>query len=136
MSTIVDADHIVVLDDGRVVGTGHARRAPRDLPDLPEIVESQRSARRWRHERGSQDRGGEGAPRPGAGRRRPAAGRPHMQIGHADREVAELRARPPSACCGLLRPERFIVLTVVLPSPSAASCSARSARRSSAAPPT
>ena len=44
VSTIADADQILVLEDGRVVGPGHARGAARDLPTYQEIVESQLSA--------------------------------------------------------------------------------------------
>jgi ATP-binding cassette subfamily B protein len=44
VSTIVDADHIVVLDDGRVVGTGRHDELLETCPTYVEIVESQRSA--------------------------------------------------------------------------------------------
>lgn len=44
VSTIVDADHIVVLDDGRVVGTGRHDELLDTCPTYVEIVESQRSA--------------------------------------------------------------------------------------------
>jgi ATP-binding cassette subfamily B protein len=44
VSTIVDADHIVVLDDGRVVGTGRHDELLATCPTYVEIVESQRSA--------------------------------------------------------------------------------------------
>jgi ATP-binding cassette, subfamily B, multidrug efflux pump len=44
VSTIVDADHIVVLDDGRVVGTGRHEELLDTCPTYVEIVESQRSA--------------------------------------------------------------------------------------------
>ena len=44
VSTIVDADHIVVLDAGRVVGTGRHDELLETCPTYVEIVESQRSA--------------------------------------------------------------------------------------------
>jgi ATP-binding cassette, subfamily B, multidrug efflux pump len=44
VSTIVDADHIVVLDAGRVVGTGRHGELLETCPTYVEIVESQRSA--------------------------------------------------------------------------------------------
>lgn len=44
VSTIVDADHIVVLDAGRVVGTGRHDELIETCPTYAEIVESQRSA--------------------------------------------------------------------------------------------
>ena len=44
VSTIVDADRIVVLDGGRVVGTGRHDQLVETCPTYAEIVESQRSA--------------------------------------------------------------------------------------------
>jgi ATP-binding cassette, subfamily B, multidrug efflux pump len=44
VSTIIDADHIVVLDDGKVVGTGTHGELLATCPTYVEIVESQRSA--------------------------------------------------------------------------------------------
>jgi ATP-binding cassette subfamily B protein len=44
VSTIVDADHIVVLDGGRVVGSGRHEELLETCPTYVEIVESQRSA--------------------------------------------------------------------------------------------
>ncbi|GAA2735132.1 ABC transporter ATP-binding protein [Pedococcus aerophilus] len=44
VSTIVDADHIVVLDDGLVVGTGTHDELLETCPTYVEIVESQQSA--------------------------------------------------------------------------------------------
>lgn len=44
VSTIIDADHIVVLDGGRVVGTGRHDELLESCPTYVEIVESQRSA--------------------------------------------------------------------------------------------
>jgi ATP-binding cassette subfamily B protein len=44
VSTIIDADHIVVLDDGKVVGTGRHDELLASCPTYVEIVESQRSA--------------------------------------------------------------------------------------------
>jgi ATP-binding cassette subfamily B protein len=44
VSTIMDADRIVVLDDGAVVGTGRHDELLRDCPTYAEIVESQLSA--------------------------------------------------------------------------------------------
>ncbi|MFC8503380.1 ABC transporter ATP-binding protein [Pedococcus sp. NPDC057267] len=44
VSTIVDADHIVVLDNGRVVGTGTHDELLATCPTYLEIVESQRAA--------------------------------------------------------------------------------------------
>ena len=44
VSTIIDADHIVVVDDGKVVGTGTHDELLATCPTYLEIVESQRSA--------------------------------------------------------------------------------------------
>ena len=44
VSTIRDADVIVVLEDGRVVGRGSHDELVTDCPTYQEIVESQRSA--------------------------------------------------------------------------------------------
>jgi ATP-binding cassette subfamily B protein len=44
VSTIIDADHIVVLDDGKVVGAGRHDELLDTCPTYVEIVESQRSA--------------------------------------------------------------------------------------------
>ena len=44
VSTIIDADHIVVLDDGRVVGQGRHDELLATCETYQEIVESQRSA--------------------------------------------------------------------------------------------
>jgi ATP-binding cassette subfamily B protein len=44
VSTIIDADHIVVLDDGKVVGAGRHDELLETCPTYLEIVESQRSA--------------------------------------------------------------------------------------------
>jgi ATP-binding cassette subfamily B protein len=44
VSTIIDADHIVVLDDGMVVGAGRHDELLETCPTYVEIVESQRSA--------------------------------------------------------------------------------------------
>lgn len=44
VSTIIDADHIVVLDRGRVVGSGRHDELLETCPTYVEIVESQRSA--------------------------------------------------------------------------------------------
>lgn len=44
VSTIVDADQILVLEDGRAVGLGTHRELLADCPTYAEIVESQRSA--------------------------------------------------------------------------------------------
>jgi ATP-binding cassette subfamily B protein len=44
VSTIIDADHIVVLDDGKVVGTGNHEQLLQTCPTYVEIVESQRAA--------------------------------------------------------------------------------------------
>jgi ATP-binding cassette subfamily B protein len=44
VSTIIDADHIVVLDDGKVVGAGRHDQLLETCPTYVEIVESQRSA--------------------------------------------------------------------------------------------
>ena len=44
VSTIVDADHIVVLDDGVVVGQGRHDELLETCPTYQEIVESQRAA--------------------------------------------------------------------------------------------
>jgi ATP-binding cassette subfamily B protein len=44
VSTIIDADHIVVLDDGRVVGQGRHTELLQTCAAYQEIVESQRSA--------------------------------------------------------------------------------------------
>ncbi|GAA5030840.1 ABC transporter ATP-binding protein [Terrabacter aeriphilus] len=44
VSTIVDADHIIVLDDGRIVGQGTHDELVRSCETYQQIVESQRSA--------------------------------------------------------------------------------------------
>ena len=44
VSTIIDADHIVVLDDGRVVGQGQHEELLQTCETYQEIVQSQRSA--------------------------------------------------------------------------------------------
>ena len=44
VSTIIDADHIVVLDDGKVVGAGRHDELLDTCPTYVEIVESQRAA--------------------------------------------------------------------------------------------
>lgn len=44
VSTIIDADHIVVLDEGKVVGAGRHDELLETCPTYVEIVESQRSA--------------------------------------------------------------------------------------------
>jgi ATP-binding cassette subfamily B protein len=44
VSTIVDADQIVVLEDGRVVCTGTHDELMETCPTFAEIVESQRAA--------------------------------------------------------------------------------------------
>lgn len=44
VSTIVDADHIIVLEDGRIVGQGTHDQLVRSCETYQEIVESQRSA--------------------------------------------------------------------------------------------
>ena len=44
VSTIVDADHIVVLEDGRIVGHGTHDQLLDSSVTYQEIVESQRSA--------------------------------------------------------------------------------------------
>ena len=44
VSTIVDADHIIVLDDGRIVGQGTHDELLRSCETYQQIVESQRSA--------------------------------------------------------------------------------------------
>ena len=44
VSTIIDADHIVVLEDGKVVGAGAHDELLETCPTYVEIVESQRSA--------------------------------------------------------------------------------------------
>ena len=51
VSTIADADQILVLEDGEIVGARHARRAARRLPDLRRDRRSPSSARGARHER-------------------------------------------------------------------------------------
>ncbi len=45
VSTIIDADHIVVLDDGVVVGQGRHDELVETCPTYQEIVESQRAAK-------------------------------------------------------------------------------------------
>ena len=44
VSTIIDADHIVVLEDGRVVGRGRTTSCSTRCETYQEIVESQHSA--------------------------------------------------------------------------------------------
>ena len=136
VSTIRDADQILVLEDGARRRPRHARRAARDLPDLPGDRRVPAERRRRRH-----DHPEPAAPEPGqlkeTERVRPAAARARRPVGrrHGRPEVADLRAvgqaargpdapRPPQGarrrCC----------------SPWSASRSASSGRGSSAAPPT
>ena len=44
VSTILDADQIIVLDDGQIVGIGTHQELLQSSPTYQEIVESQRSA--------------------------------------------------------------------------------------------
>jgi ATP-binding cassette, subfamily B, multidrug efflux pump len=44
VSTIVDADHVIVLEDGRIVGQGTHEELLDTCETYQEIVESQRSA--------------------------------------------------------------------------------------------
>ena len=44
VSTIVDADHVIVLEDGRIVGQGTHEELLDTCTTYQEIVESQRSA--------------------------------------------------------------------------------------------
>ena len=44
VSTIIDADQIIVLDDGRIVGRGRHTELLRTCPTYQEIVVSQRAA--------------------------------------------------------------------------------------------
>ena len=91
VSTIVDADQIIVLEDGEVVGHGRHDRAARDLPDLRR--DRRVPAQRQEARRMSDDAAGQGATaraRSPAACRGPARGRggpPWMNVGHAGREV-------------------------------------------------
>ena len=76
VSTILDADRIIVLDGGRIVGAGTHDELVRDCPPYAEIVQSQLSAEDAWHERRDAERQGGGRPRSGchaAGQARGAA---------------------------------------------------------------
>ena len=78
VSTIVDADQIIVLEDGRIVGQRQARRAAGDCPTYAEIVESQFAAEEAGVTHASTSgrrRGGHATAPPAALRPRPGRGR-------------------------------------------------------------
>ena len=136
VSTIVDADQIVVLDDGQVVGHRHARRAARDLSDVPgdRPVPARRRGGGGMSEgiKTAEEKAAEARRGPGAQRRGPGPG---MHDRHARRRSRRTSARRPSGCSACCAPSA----PSCSPSscwPSGASRSARSAPRSSATRPT
>ena len=133
VSTIVRADQILVLEEGRIVGLGTHRELLESCPTYQEIVESAVRRRGGggvtsngteRHERqrhGQPEREGAQEGDRGDPRRRPAGGgeRGHpLRRRHAGRAVGELRQRgpaPPAAHAGRsgLRVIAVLVLAVV-----------------------
>ena len=123
VSTIIDADQILVLEDGAVVGHRHPRRAARDLPDLPgdRRVPADRGGGGMSDARRTARRRPAGRPQP-----RPAGGRrvgrgPMGGDGHAGREVDDLRPVGQAAAAPAA-PERGEVAGRRRCSPSSASC--------------
>ena len=124
VSTIIDADQIVVLEDGAIVGQRDPRRAARDLPDV-------RRDRRVPAQRGGgggmsrrcEDRGGEGGrgaararrPTPPSGAARCSMGMP-AEKSHELRPVGQAAARPARARagCSLMPCWPLAVVSVVL----------------------
>ena len=108
VSTIRDADRIVVLDEGRVVGTGTHAELMDEQRDLPgdRALPADRAGGR-----GVSD----GAQKPAA-RRGPAPhGRPGPVHGRRpDRAVVGLQGLAASGCSALMRPEPALRSTLVL----------------------
>ena len=116
VSTIRDADRIVVLDEGGVVGTGTHAELMAGNETYREIVLSQlteQEAARMSTATRPRPRHRRSRPRRPAGR---ATGRADAVDGrrHADREVVELQGLQPSGCCGMMRPERAVISLVLL----------------------
>ena len=137
VSTIRDADLILVLEDGVVVGRGTPPRAARDLRRPTRRSSSPSSARRRRHEPSTQarrraghaqgDRARPGRPGPGP---RPV-GRRH------GRPEGQRRSGPrPSGCVRRMAPERNKAIAVVAARGGQRRADVARPARSSAAPPT
>ena len=103
VSTIIDADLIVVLEDGRVVGRGTHEELLLTCGDLPGDRRRPSCPRRRWHERTPDDPGGARPSRPAS--RRPSGSRARAPARAAARWAAAwsarrrwTSARPPSAC--------------------------------------
>ena len=132
VSTIVDADQIIVLEDGRIVGIGTHDELLDDLPDLRARSSSPSCARG-----GSMSAAATGAVRPpAAAAERPVGGPAVAGIGMPAEKSHELQAVGASGCCGRLRPQRATGRAGARARRRSASRCRSSARRSSARRPT
>ena len=116
VSTIIDADQIVVLEDGAVVGAGTHDELLETCPTYAEIVESQLQRRGGggmseRREDRPRQKAAEAAPRP----RQPApARRPGPMADRACRPRSRMNFGPSAKrLLGLLRPERLGLIAVL-----------------------
>ena len=136
VSTIVDADQIVVLEDGVVVGLGTHDELRAQLPDVRRDRASPSCPRRRRHEPAGPHAYRRRRRPTRTGRRRARPGRLGDVGRDAGREVDGLLAVRASGCWAGWRPERMLGLPSCCCWPSPASRSPSSGRRSSATPPT
>ena len=106
VSTIIDADQIIVLDDGAIVGRGRHEELLAQCPTYAEIVDSQFAG-------SGRSNLASSSVRATTGHHAPADGPGTVRRAGADREVAELRLRPPGALLGRLAPERLVISAVL-----------------------